>query len=123
MSFSSPSWLPNSHRFTLICTLLKKIIVYVQGILGILTGAFGQKFFEECYTPVGELMDLMVLINSSTNFIFYLFMSSDFKNTVKKLCSRKTQNGSNSALQYIKCEVRSKLFKPDGYENFPVILN
>ena len=45
----------------------------------------GQKFFLECYDPVGEMMDLMALVNSAVNFLIYFLMSSEFNRTLKHL--------------------------------------
>ena len=51
-----------------------------------LSAILGQQFFLECYNPVGEMMDMMVLTNSNTNFILYCLMSSQFKKTLRKMC-------------------------------------
>ena len=56
-----------------------------QGILGMLSAIFGQQFFYDCYNPVGEMMDMMALINSAANYILYCLMSSDFRQTLRKL--------------------------------------
>eukprot|EP00090_Calanus_glacialis_P000049 TRINITY_DN10044_c0_g1_i2.p1 TRINITY_DN10044_c0_g1~~TRINITY_DN10044_c0_g1_i2.p1 ORF type:complete len:166 (+),score=54.03 TRINITY_DN10044_c0_g1_i2:184-681(+) len=56
-----------------------------QGILGMLSAIFGQQFFLECYNPVGEMMDMMALINSAANYILYCLMSSQFRTTGKKI--------------------------------------
>ena len=58
-----------------------------QGILGLFSAIWGEQFFFECYNPVGEIMDLLVLINSMNNFILYCMMSSDFLITLKKIFS------------------------------------
>ena len=50
-----------------------------------LSAIFGQQFFLECYNPVGEMMDMMALINSAANYILYCLMSSDFRQTLRKL--------------------------------------
>ena len=39
-----------------------------QGILGLLTAIWGKQFFQ-CYNPMGEMMDMVTLTNSSFNFI------------------------------------------------------
>ena len=53
----------------------------LQGILGLLSAVWGEEFFEQCYNPIGEIMDIMALINSSVNFILYCFMSKQFRKT------------------------------------------
>ena len=50
-----------------------------------LSAIFGQQFFYDCYNPVGEMMDMMALINSAANYILYCLMSSDFRQTLRKL--------------------------------------
>ena len=54
-----------------------------------LSAILGQQFFHECYNPVGEMMDMMALINSAANFILYFIMSSEFKKTLQKICGIK----------------------------------
>ena len=63
----------------------------IQGILGMLSAILGQQFFFECYDPVGEVMDMLALINSTANFILYFLMSSDFRMTLRKLSGVETQ--------------------------------
>jgi hypothetical protein len=55
----------------------------LQGILGVLAAVVGdgESFFMECYTPLGDLMDAMALINSAVNFLIYCFMSVQFRKT------------------------------------------
>ena len=55
----------------------------MQGILGMLSAIKGQQFFLECYNPLGEMMDMMALINSAANFFLYFIMSSEFKKTLR----------------------------------------
>ena len=62
-----------------------------QGTLGMLSAILGQQFFFECYDPVGEVMDMLALINSTANFILYFLMSSDFRMTMRKLSGVDTQ--------------------------------
>ena len=50
-----------------------------------LSAIFGQQFFMECYNPVGEMMDMMALINGAANFIPYCLMSSQFWNTLSTM--------------------------------------
>ena len=51
-----------------------------------LSAILGKQFFYDCYNPLGEVMDMMALINSTANFILYCLMSSDFRQTLRKLC-------------------------------------
>ena len=50
-----------------------------------LSAILGKQFFYDCYNPVGEMMDMMALINSAANYILYCLMSSDFRQTLRKL--------------------------------------
>ena len=45
----------------------------------------GEKFFTECYGPLGEVMDLLVLMNSAANFLLYCAMSTQFRATIGKI--------------------------------------
>ena len=47
------------------------------------------KFYKECYNPLGDIMDMLALINCSTNFILYCFMSTQFRETLCKMLNRK----------------------------------
>ena len=60
-----------------------------------LSAVFGQQFFRECYNPVGEMMDMMALTNSAANFILYCLMSSQFRKTMKMICTVKGTPSSN----------------------------
>ena len=56
-----------------------------------LSAILGKQFFYDCYNPVGEVMDMMALINSAANYILYCLMSSDFRQTLRKLCLGNTK--------------------------------
>jgi hypothetical protein len=53
---------------------------FLQGILGMLS-TINVDFFYKCYSPLGDLMDDIALINSSINFIIYTLMSKQFRKT------------------------------------------
>ena len=78
----------------------------MQGILGMLSAIFGQQFFLECYNPVGEMMDMMALINSAANFLLYFLMSTEFKKTLKKICGIKPKQKKTNVTFTTKLEVR-----------------
>ena len=44
------------------------------------------KFFPNCYIPLGDLMDIMALGNSTINFMVYYFMSKQFRKTFNEMC-------------------------------------
>ncbi|GLH11445.1 uncharacterized protein GBIM_16221 [Gryllus bimaculatus] len=55
------------------------------GILGLLSGLFGDCFFFKCYQIFGELMDALALLNGAINFILYCSMSRQFRTTFGQL--------------------------------------
>ena len=44
-----------------------------------------KKFVQECYNSLGDLMDMLVLGNSASNFVVYCFMSTKFRRTLLKV--------------------------------------
>lgn len=56
-----------------------------QGILNLLSGVLDQNFVSQIYMPLGDAMDILVLLNSSVNFIIYCVMSLQFRNTFTAL--------------------------------------
>ncbi|KAK0062335.1 G-protein coupled receptor [Biomphalaria pfeifferi] len=55
-----------------------------QGLLAWIS-AVERNFFDDVYVHLGDLMDILVLINSAVNFILYCIMSQQFRNTFKSL--------------------------------------
>ncbi|KAH3886489.1 G-protein coupled receptor dmsr-1-like [Dreissena polymorpha] len=51
-----------------------------QGILSLLSGLI-EDFFHLIYTPLGDLLDILALINNGINFVLYCFMSKQFRDT------------------------------------------
>lgn len=51
-----------------------------QGILT-LCSIFIESFFDNVYWPLGDLLDIMALLNNSINFVLYCTMSRQFRNT------------------------------------------
>lgn len=45
-------------------------------------------FYRRVYTPLGDLLDMLALINNSINFILYCTMSRAFRNTFYMLIMR-----------------------------------
>ena len=50
-----------------------------------LSAILGTGFFMSCYHPLGEVMDLLALVNSAANFLLYCIMSSQFRATIRKI--------------------------------------
>ena len=40
---------------------------------------FTAQFFVDCYIPLGEVMDMMALLNCTFNFLLYCLMSRQFR--------------------------------------------
>ncbi|XP_049792536.1 G-protein coupled receptor dmsr-1-like [Schistocerca nitens] len=72
-------------RMLLAVLLLFLATELPQGVLGLLSGLLGQRFFAECYLPLGELMDGLALLNSAVNFVLYCSMSRQFRVTFCQL--------------------------------------
>lgn len=72
-------------KLLIVILVLFLIAEFPQGILGMLSAIYGQQFFLECYTPLGEVMDLLALSNSAANFLLYFAMSSQFRSTIRKM--------------------------------------
>lgn len=82
----------NSDRTTqtlLAVLLLFLITEFPQGILGILSGVLGDDFFNSCYLPIADLMDLLALFNSAVTFLLYCTMSSQFRGAFARILQRK----------------------------------
>lgn len=72
-------------RMLLAVLLLFLLTEFPQGILGVLSVILGQRFFRDCYIRLGEVMDILALINSAINFILYCAMSRQFRSTFSVL--------------------------------------
>ncbi|ESO95643.1 hypothetical protein LOTGIDRAFT_160192 [Lottia gigantea] len=75
----------NRTTMMLVLVVLTFVITELpQGILALIS-AVNTDFFSRVYVNLGDLMDLLVLINSAVNFILYCIMSQQFRNTFKSL--------------------------------------
>ncbi|KAF7410168.1 hypothetical protein HZH68_004549 [Vespula germanica] len=63
-----------------------------QGVLGLLSVILGSSFFHTCYVMLGDVIDILTLINSAINFILYCTMSRQFRTTFKQLFCSKWRN-------------------------------
>ena len=70
-----------TNQMLLAVLLLFLITEFPQGILVLLSGIMGDTFFNEVYKPLGEVLDILALVNSSINFILYCTTSSIFRQT------------------------------------------
>jgi hypothetical protein len=74
-----------TNKMLLAVLLLFLVTEFPSGILVLLSGILGEKFFQEVYNPLGEVLDMLALVNSSINFILYCTTSSVFRQTFCKL--------------------------------------
>lgn len=78
---STSSQNDRTNRMLIAVLLLFLLTEFPSGILVLLSGIIGDSFFENVYSPLGELMDILALVNSSINFILYCSMSTLFRKT------------------------------------------
>ena len=105
----------NSQARRTTVMLLAIIALYIiselpQSILVILC-VFVEGFFQNVYNALGDFIDLLSLINSAINFITYIAMSTQFRETFLEMFSGcwkpiikscRTGNGNQNALQSTK---------------------
>ncbi|XP_045164658.2 G-protein coupled receptor dmsr-1-like [Mercenaria mercenaria] len=107
----------NRTTWMLVSVVLFFVITEMpQGILAMISG-LNDHFFQEIYSNLGDVLDLLVLLNSAVNFILYCIMSQQFRDTFKNLfvlnwmCQRqqygKVNGHQNGITQYttVKTEV------------------
>lgn len=71
-----------SDRTTLMLIVLLTVFLISelpQGLLLVGTGIFDRQFRFKVYNKLGNLMDLLSLINSAANFVIYFVMSQKFR--------------------------------------------
>ena len=78
-----------------------------------ISAILGKSFFLSCYNPLGEMMDMLVLTNSSINFLLYCFMSSQFRTTGKKIIGIKRRR-VESTLRGMSARVEVKFLLIDS---------
>ncbi|KAL4221000.1 G-protein coupled receptor [Mactra antiquata] len=92
---------PDPSRTTIM--LLVVIVLFLvtelpQGIL-ILCSLYMEKFFDNIYIPLGDVMDIIALINNGVNFVLYCTMSHEFRRTfINLFCAfaqQQSRRGSN----------------------------
>ena len=97
----------------LVCFLFF-ITEFPQGVLAFLSIIFESKnFYENVYVKLGDMMDIITLLNSAVNFILYCLMSHVFRETFKNvlckiLCFK--SNNKNMTYKYHKNSSISSMF-------------
>ncbi|XP_063438351.1 G-protein coupled receptor dmsr-1-like [Mytilus trossulus] len=75
----------NRTTMMLVAVVLFFVITeFPQGILAGISG-LNPNFFQTVYSNLGDIMDLLVLLNSAINFILYCIMSQQFRDTFTNL--------------------------------------
>ncbi|XP_045182111.2 G-protein coupled receptor dmsr-1-like [Mercenaria mercenaria] len=69
----------------LICVLTEM----PQGVFALISG-LNDQFFKNIYSNIADILDLLVLFNSSVNFILYCSMSRQYRDTFRNLLSFQT---------------------------------
>jgi hypothetical protein len=64
---------------TILCVFL--ITEFPQGVLSMLSAIYTNDIHNIIYFLCGDVLDLLSLINSAVNFLFYILMSSRFVST------------------------------------------
>jgi len=71
-----------------------------QGALA-LASAVDRRVFDHVYVPLGDVWDILVLVNSSMNFILYCVMSAQFRSTFRRVFSVRTRSCAVSRTQTV----------------------
>jgi hypothetical protein len=76
----------------LVAVLVVFLITEIpQGVVALLSGVLGRQFFTRCYTTgMGEILDLLALLNSAINFLLYCSMSRAFRRAARAQFFRMT---------------------------------
>lgn len=78
-------------RMLVVVITLFLITELPQGFLTLCSGSM-RGFHHAVYTPLGDIMDLVALVNNAINFTCYCTMSKQFRQTFLKLfCPQHSQ--------------------------------
>ena len=79
---------PKDHTTPMLVAVLSIFLIaeLPQGVMLVLTGVFSSStFHEKLYIPLGDLMDILSLLNSAVNFLIYCAMSRKFRSVFFQL--------------------------------------
>lgn len=79
-------------KMLLAVIVLFLVTEFPQGIL-IVCSACVKGFFEKVYIPLGDVMDIVALVNNAVNFILYCSMSIKFRQTFASIFCSKCNRG------------------------------
>ncbi|XP_069177810.1 G-protein coupled receptor dmsr-1 [Procambarus clarkii] len=89
-----------TERTTSMLLVVMLLFLLTEAPQGVLTGlslVYGHNFFSDCYIQLGDVMDLLALINSSINFVLYCVMSKQFRDTFVNLYCRSCVSSSTNS--------------------------
>ena len=95
-------------RMLLTVVFLFLLTEFPQGILNLLCGIL-PNFEEEIYQSLGDLVDILALINNGINFILYCTMSKQFRDTFLELFMPYRGNRDKKRFSLVPTTVRSDL--------------
>lgn len=73
-----------TNRTTMMLLLVVVLFLVTelpQGVINLLSGLLPAGFVNEIYMALGDLLDILALINNGINFILYCSMSKQFRDT------------------------------------------
>lgn len=82
---SSSSQSDRTTKMLLAILLLYLVTEMPNGVISLLVGLLGESFQNNVYHPLGEMFDILALINSGINFILLASMSRLFRKTFCKI--------------------------------------
>jgi len=71
-------------RMLLVVVVLFLVTEFPQGVTNLLNG-ISDTFYDEVYASLGDLLDILALINNGINFLLYCTMSKQFRDTFIQL--------------------------------------
>ena len=89
---SSPEVDCNRTTAMLVAVVLTFVATELPpGVIALWSG-FDSKIFDDIYVPLGDVWDILVLVNSSVNFVLYCTMSRHFRRTFNKMFAATREN-------------------------------
>lgn len=75
----------NRTTWMLVAVVLSFVAAELpQGIIALLSGVYNE-LFDDVYVPLGDIWDILVLVNSAVNFVLYCTMSRQYRTTFKQI--------------------------------------
>jgi len=74
-------------RMLLVVVALFLLTEFPQGVINLLSGVLGNDFIVEVYMMLGDVLDILALINNGINFILYCAMSKQFRDSFIRVVS------------------------------------